>query len=110
MKKFSLAAIAVAVALALAPSVGQATGMPKMVPHKSKVSGNGSSVGKYVVGCIFGSALATIGTALRVSRTENRQLTQDEAATAMSFCGLGAFALYTRPAPAAAPTRVVARY
>ncbi len=81
--------------------------------HHSRSS---KTVGKAVVGCIFGSALATITSAMRKatamgnpprwrSQAEHEkilasgyekqfELTLDEANTAMAFCGLGSFALH----------------
>jgi hypothetical protein len=82
---------------------------PAPPPKVHKSQPGSSSTGKIIVGCIMGSALGAIGSALRVSRTENRELTQEEAWTALSFCGLGAFALAVRPVQAK-PQRVVARY
>jgi hypothetical protein len=80
--------------------------------HHSRTSSN---VGKAVVGCIFGSALATIAASVRkasamgnpprwrsqaehekilASGVEKKyELTLDEANTAMAFCGLGSFTL-----------------
>jgi hypothetical protein len=111
MKKRILASTIVA-AIAVASSPAYSTGIyhPPAPPPKVHKSPPGSSTtGKFVVGCIMGSALGAIGSALRVSRTENRELTQEEAWTALSFCGLGAFALVTRPVQAK-PQRVVAKY
>ena len=85
----------------------------KVDTHHSRSSKN---VGKAVVGCIFGSALATIWSAARKgsamgnplrwrSQAEHErilasgyekqfELTLAEANTAMAFCGLGSFALH----------------
>src|SRR5690606_17613578 len=82
-------------------------------PRHSRTS---KTVGKAVVGCIFGSALATIWSAARKgsamgnplrwrSQAEHErilasgyekqfELTLAEANTAMAFCGLGSFALH----------------
>jgi hypothetical protein len=82
------------------------------VKHQSK----SSSVGKAVVGCIMGSALGAITAAIRKgnalgnplrwrSQAEHEmivksgvekkfELTNEEAQTALAFCGLGSFALH----------------
>ena len=87
-KIFAVAMIVAATAVASSP----AHAWKKYYPPKSNPAApHSSSTGKLVVGCIMGSALGAIGTALRVSRAENRELTQNEAWTALSFCGLGSF-------------------
>jgi hypothetical protein len=82
---------------------------------KTNHSRTSKTVGKAVVGCIFGSALATIAASVRkasamgnpprwrsqaeherilASGVEKKyELTLAEANTAMAFCGLGSFAL-----------------
>jgi hypothetical protein len=77
---------------------------------------NSSAQGQFVVGCIMGSALGAITAAIRKgnamgnplrwrSQAEHEaivksgyekqfELTNDEAATALAFCGLGSFALH----------------
>jgi hypothetical protein len=110
MKNRILAAAIVVAATAVASGPAYSTGVyPAPPPKVHKSPPGSSSTGKLIVGCIMGSALGAIGSALRVSRTENRELTQEEAWTALSFCGLGAFALAVRPVQAK-PQRVVARY
>lgn len=112
-----LAAAVIIAASAVVANPAYATGVhPPIVKHPPKHHHHGGHAGKLIVGCIFGSALGTIGTALRVSRTENRELTQGEALTAMSFCGLGSFVaarhtMAPRAQVVTAPrARVVARY
>lgn len=106
---FAAAILVAATAVASGPAYSTGVYHPPAPPPKVHKSPPGSSsTGKIIVGCIMGS-LGAIGSALRVSRTENRELTQDEAWTALSFCGLGAFALAVRPVQAK-PQRVVARY
>jgi hypothetical protein len=78
---------------------------PKVVKHNGHHNGH---AGKFVVGCIMGSALGAIGTAWRVSQAQNRELTQGEAWTALSFCGLGSFLVASQPV--AQPRTVAARY
>jgi hypothetical protein len=109
MKNRILAAAMIVAATAVASSPAYA--WKKYVPmHPPKHhNGHPGTTGKLIVGCVMGSALGAIGTALRVSRTENRELTQQEAWTALSFCGLGSFLVASRPV-AAQPQRVVARY
>jgi hypothetical protein len=90
----------------------------KKVKHHSRTSTN---VGKAVVGCIFGSALGAITSAVRKgnamgnplrwrSQAEHEkilasgyekqfELTNAEAHTATAFCGLGSFALNWQPRP-----------
>lgn len=110
MKNRVLAAAVIIAASAVVANPAYATGVyPPIVKHPPKHHHHNGHAGKLIVGCIFGSALGAIGSALRVSRSENRELTHAEAATAISFCGLGAFALHTRPV-VAQPQRVVARY
>jgi hypothetical protein len=109
MRKRIIATMVIA-AVAVASSPAYSTGVyPAPPPKVHKSPPGSSSTGKIVVGCIMGSALGAIGSALRVGRTENRELTREEAWTALSFCGLGAFALVTRPVQAQ-PQRVVAKY
>jgi hypothetical protein len=109
MKKKILAAAMIVAATAVASS-NPAHAWKKYYPPKANPQPHHSgSTGKIVVGCIMGSALGAIGSALRVSRTENRELTQDEAWTALSFCGLGSFALAVRPTQVQSQ-KVVARY
>jgi hypothetical protein len=96
--------------------------------HHSKSS---KTVGKAVVGCIFGSALGAITASVRKasamgnpprwrSQAEHEkivasgyekqfELTNDEAHTAVSLCGLGSFALHWQQ-KAPAPVVVKARY
>jgi hypothetical protein len=93
----------------------------KIKVHAEKKTTSKSAMGKAVVGCIFGSALATIWSAARkgsamgnplrwrsqadhekilASGYEKQfELTLDEANTAMAFCGLGSFALNWQPRP-----------
>ncbi len=88
----------------------------KKVHVKATKRGESNINGKAVVGCIFGSALATITSAMRkasamgnpprwrsqaehekivASGVEKKyELTLAEANTAMAFCGLGSFTLY----------------
>jgi hypothetical protein len=107
---FAAAIFVAATTVASGPAYSTGVYHPPAPPPKVHKSPPGSSTtGKLFVGCIMGSALGAIGSALRVSRTENRELTQAEAWTALSFCGLGSFALVTRPVQAQ-PQRVVARY
>ena len=107
---FAAAIIVAATAVASGPAYSTGVYPPHPAPKPPKVHTNGHGHGgQLIVGCIMGSALGAIGSALRVSRTENRELTQEEAWTALSFCGLGAFALAVRPVQAK-PQRVVARY
>jgi hypothetical protein len=112
MKNRIFAAAIIVAATAVASAPAYSTGVypqPAPPPKVHKSPPGSSTTGKIIVGCIMGSALGAIGSALRVSRTENRELTQEEAWTALSFCGLGAFALAARPVQAK-PQRVVARY
>jgi hypothetical protein len=108
MKNRVLAAAVMIAASAAVASPAYALKVPPIIKHPPKHHHHNGIGGKLIVGCIFGSALGTIGTALRVSRTENRELTQGEALTAMSFCGLGSFVAARHVA--AQPQRVVARY
>lgn len=101
-KTVALAAIAAASILAASPANADKK-------HKFFFHHNGTHAGEFIVGCIGGSALGAIFSALRVGRLENRELTQQEALLAMSFCGLGSFALATRPV-VVAPRPVVSRY
>jgi hypothetical protein len=110
MKKI-LAALVIVTATAVVSSSAFAWPIyypPKNPPKQMNGHHNGHT-GKLVVGCIMGSALGAIGTALRVSRAENRELTQQEAWTALSFCGLGSVLVASRPI-AAQPQKVVAKY
>jgi hypothetical protein len=102
------AAVMIAASAAVASPAYALKVHPPIIKHPPKHHHHNGIGGKLIVGCIFGSALGTIGTALRVSRTENRELTQGEALTAMSFCGLGSFVAARHVA--AQPQRVVARY
>jgi hypothetical protein len=108
MKNRVLAAAVMIAASAAVASPAYALKVHPIIKHPPKHHHHNGIGGKLIVGCIFGSALGTIGTALRVSRTENRELTQGEALTAMSFCGLGSFVAARHVA--AQPQRVVARY
>jgi hypothetical protein len=102
----------------------------KVHAEKHKHSTRGSDQGAYIVGCIMGSALGAISAAIRKgnalgnpirwrSQAEHEQivrsgyekqfeLTNDEAATALAFCGLGSFAL--RWEQKAAPAVVKAKF
>jgi hypothetical protein len=95
----------------------------KVYAKKDKIASSGdSSKGAYIVGCIMGSALGAITAAIRKgnalgnplrwrSQAEHEmivksgvekkfELTNEEAQTALAFCGLGSFALHWQQQPA----------
>ena len=107
MKSIVLAVALSVAASAVVSSPAYAWKVPMTQPPP-RVDHHNGHTGKLVVGCIMGSAAGAIFAALRVSRTENRELTQGEAWTALSLCGLGSFLVAARPV--AQPQRVVAKY
>ena len=87
------------------------------VPPAPVVPSTGGSV-PWIIPCIGGGAAGLILAALVVGRTQNRELTQQEALGTAFTCGLGAFWVMAHrpavaapaPAPARAPARVRAKY
>lgn len=109
MKNTSVLTTAIVAAAMLAATPAYATGKYPPPPghHGKHFNGKGHGhAGKFIVGCVMGSALGAIGAAWRVSRTENRELTHAEAAAALSWCGLGSFAVV----PGRAQPPVVTKY
>lgn len=94
----------------------------KVYAKKDKTVSRSSNRGAYVVGCVMGSALGAISASIRKgtalgnplrwrSQAEHEaivksgvekkyELTSDEAATALAFCGLGSLTLHWNKAPA----------
>jgi hypothetical protein len=60
---------------------------PAVVHHPHN---NGTNYGPWVVGCVGLSAFALIASAAHIGRTQNRELTNEEAAQIAFTCGLGA--------------------
>ena len=89
--------------------------------HHASTSKSKLKLGKTVVGCVMGSALGAISASVRKATAlgnpprfrpqwehekivasgyeKQFELTSDEAATALSACGLGSFALHWQPRP-----------
>ena len=108
MKSIVLVVALSVAASAVVSSPAYAWKVPMNHQPPPRVDHHNGHTEKLIVGCIMGSAAGAIFAALRAGRAENRELTQGEAWTALSFCGLGSFLVATRPA--AQPQRVVAKY